>query len=243
MEPQGYVERSYRRQVNSRDLVNYEVTLKESDILISTKTNLAGEAKKILERHRSQIEQYIAQDPCFGKTLKPCKVKEGAPPIIKEMARAAFLAEVGPMAGVAGAISEFLGKDLGKLSSEVIVENGGDIFIKSKRKRRIGIFSGASFWSNRLSIEVRAEETPLGICTSSGKIGPSLSFGKADAVVVLSSSAILADTVATAIGNMIYCQSDISKGIAFGKKIEDVRGLLIVKDEHLGVWGKIRLVE
>jgi len=241
--PPEYIERFYRRQVKSEDLVNYQIKLKESDILVSTETNLASETKKILKKYRSQIEDYIAEDPLFAKSLKPIKVKKKASPIVKEMAEAAFLAGVGPMAGVAGAISQFLGKDLEKFSAEVIVENGGDIFIQSQKIRRIGIFSGVSSWRDSLCLEISPEETPLGICTSSGKIGPSLSLGDADAVVVLSSSAILADTVATAVGNMIYSSKDIDKGIEFGKKIKNIKGLLIVKDKHLGVWGQITLVE
>jgi ApbE superfamily uncharacterized protein (UPF0280 family) len=148
---------------------------------------------------------------------------------------------VGPFASVAGAMAEFVGRDLLKYSKEVIVENGGDIFLKTLRKRRIGIFAGKSRLSNRLALEILPDETPLGVCTSSGTVGHSLSFGKADAVVVVSESTPLADASATAIGNLIKEKKDIPKEIEKAKKIEGLKGVVIIKDGKLGIWGNITI--
>jgi len=145
------------------------------------------------------------------------------------------------MAAVAGAIAEFVGNELLSLSPEVIVENGGDIFLKSQKKRMIGIYAGKSPLTGQICLEIRGENTPLGICTSSGTVGPSLSYGRADAVIVLSPSATLADAAATAIGNLIDQPSDIPNGIEMAKSMEGLRGVMIIQGDQIGLWGEVTL--
>jgi len=145
------------------------------------------------------------------------------------------------MAAVAGAIAESVGSKLLALSPEVIVENGGDIYLKSLKKRLIGIYAGKSPLSGKLVLEIDGEETPMGICTSSGTVGHSLSFGKADAVIVLAKSAALADAAATAIGNLIIQPGDIPLGIELAQSIDGVRGVVIIKDDKMGLWGEVKI--
>jgi ApbE superfamily uncharacterized protein (UPF0280 family) len=166
---------------------------------------------------------------------------EYAPDIVKEMIKAGSASGVGPMAAVAGAIAEAVGKELMTYSPEVIVENGGDIFLKIMQKRTVGIFAGNSPLTGKLGIEIEAEDTPLGICTSSGTVGHSLSYGKADAVVILSTSTALADAAATAIGNIVKDDADINKAIEFGRTINGLKGLVIIKDDKTGAWGEVKL--
>jgi len=180
-------------------------------------------------------------NPEFQTTLEPYPENPAAPSIIREMTAAAAVAGVGPFAAVAGAIAEQVGKDLLDYSSQIIIENGGDIFLKSSKKRTVGIYAGSSPLSNRLALEIEADETPLGICTSSGTVGHSLSFGKADAVVILSKSTAIADAVATAVGNLIQTIADIQKGLNFAKKIKAVKGIAIIKNDRMGIWGKINI--
>jgi len=144
---------------------------------------------------------------------------------------------------VAGAIAEWVSKDLLKLSKEVIVENGGDIYLATSRERTIGIFAGDSPLSLKIGIVISPEDTPLGVCTSSGTVGPSLSFGKADAVCILAKSSALADAVATAVGNIVGEKKDIELGLERGKKIAGVLGMLIIVEEKMGVWGNVRLIQ
>jgi ApbE superfamily uncharacterized protein (UPF0280 family) len=146
------------------------------------------------------------------------------------------------MAAVAGAMAESVSKDLLKLSKEVIVENGGDIYLATSRERTIGIFAGDSPLSLKIGIVIGPEDSPLGVCTSSGTVGPSLSFGKADAVCILSKSAALADAAATAVGNIVKEKKDIESGLERGKEIEGVLGILIIVGEKMGVWGNVKLV-
>jgi len=150
---------------------------------------------------------------------------------------------VGPMAAVAGAIAEAVGSELAALSQEVIVENGGDIYLKSLKQRLIGIYAGKSPLTGRVGLEIEGEDTPLGICTSSGTVGHSLSYGQADAVIVLSPSTVLADAAATAIGNRILKSEDIPGGIEFARSIGGLKGIVIILGEQVGVWGKVKLGE
>jgi ApbE superfamily uncharacterized protein (UPF0280 family) len=159
------------------------------------------------------------------------------------MAESAAKVGVGPMASVAGAIAELVGIELSAFSPEIIIENGGDIYLKSQVKRIIGIYAGDSPLSGNIALEIESNNTPLGICTSSGTVGHSLSFGEADAVVVLSRSAILADAAATAIGNLIVRLEDIPKGIEFAQNIKELNGVIIIKDDRIGMWGEVKLCE
>jgi hypothetical protein len=158
------------------------------------------------------------------------------------MAEAARKAKVGPMAAVAGAIAKFVGLELLAFSEEVIVENGGDIFLKIKQNRKVGIYAGTSPFSEKIALEVAAREKPFSVCTSSGTVGHSFSFGKADAVVVIAENASLADAAATAIGNVVKEISDIEQGLKVAKTIRGLDGVLIIKGDHLGALGKVKLV-
>jgi hypothetical protein len=238
-----YEPRIYRQWVEGKDLVPFNVIVRETDLYIRATTNLKRKAQKLVVKYRSQLEKYIKQYPSFLTSLQPLPVAPDAPHIVKQMAEAAQKAGVGPMASVAGAIAELVGEELSAFSPEIIVENGGDIYLKSLKKRIVGIYAGKSPLNGKIGLEISAPETPLGICTSSGTVGHSLSFGQADAVVVLSKSATLADAAATAIGNLIKKPTDIPSGIEFAKAVKGVEGVILIKDSSIGVWGKVKLCQ
>jgi ApbE superfamily uncharacterized protein (UPF0280 family) len=147
------------------------------------------------------------------------------------------------MAAVAGAIAEQVGAELCPLSREVIVENGGDIFMKTRKARAIGVYAGdSSPFTGRIALEIPPAETPLGICTSSGTVGHSLSFGCSDACIVVSRSASLADAAATAIGNRIQRSADISPAVDFARTVDGIAGVVVIKDDRIGFWGELRIV-
>ena len=222
-------------------MISTIASVKETDLYIRANKKLEKEALAAILKYREFLERYIGYHPHFLTALKPLPVDENAPPIVKEMFIAAEKAGVGPMAAVAGAIAQFVGNDLRNHSSEIIIENGGDIFINSIKKRFVGIFAGNSPFTGKIALEIQPEQMPLGICTSSGTVGHSLSFGKADAVIALSPSGALADAVATATGNIIQENSDITGGIEFARNIEGLTGIVIIKDSALGVWGDVKI--
>ncbi len=236
-----YQPRTYRNWVNNKDLVTFNVIVEESDCYISASSNLESKARKLILKYRSILKKYISIHPLFLTTLKPIPIETGAPQIIRSMAESAEIASVGPMAAVAGAIAHFVGQELAEFSDEVIIENGGDIYLRSLKDRLIGIYAGKSPLSGKIGLTIPGKETPLGVSTSSGTVGHSLSFGKADAVVVLAGTAVISDAVATAIGNLVIQSSDIPEGIEQARKMASVRGIVIIKDEEMGAWGDIKL--
>jgi ApbE superfamily uncharacterized protein (UPF0280 family) len=236
-----YEPRTYRHWVGGKDLISFNLAVKETDLYIRASTDLRKEAYKMVVKYRHILERYIERHPDFLTSLEPISVGEDAPGIIRSMSESARKVGVGPMASVAGAIAEFVGNELLAFSPEIIIENGGDIYLKSLKKRLIGIYAGKSPLTGKVGLEISGEDTPLGICTSSGTVGHSLSYGEADAVIVLSWSAAVADAAATAIGNIIKQSGDIPNGIEFARRIEGVSGVIIIKDDNLGLWGKVKI--
>ena len=144
---------------------------------------------------------------------------------------------------VAGAIAEGVGRELLRLSPEIIIENGGDIFISATRKTTISIYAGDSPLSLKIGLSIPpATDGPRSLCTSSGTVGHSLSLGKADAVSVLSPSCALADAAATAVANRIQSAKDIQSAIEWGRRIPGIDGLVVVMGQDLGAWGQVEIV-
>jgi ApbE superfamily uncharacterized protein (UPF0280 family) len=238
----AYQEREYRNYVKADNLTKFEVIEKETDLLILADNNLYDKALAQVLRYRGEIDKFISTHPKFAKSYSPVWTGFKAPPIIKEMARAARKARVGPMAAIAGTLAEFVGKELLEFTQELIVENGGDIFLKINQPRKVGIFAGNSPFSEKVALEVEPRKKPFSVCTSSGTVGPSFSFGRADAVVVIAQKAALADAAATAIGNVVKEISDIEHGLKLAKRIRGLEGVLIIKDDQMGALGKVKLV-
>jgi hypothetical protein len=232
----------YRLGIKDTDLISFNVVVKQTNLYIQAQHNLKDKAVKSVMKHRRSLEGYIQHHPLFLTTLEPYPAEQNVPAIIKEMAAASQIAGTGPMSAVAGAIAEAVGKDLLPFSDEIIVENGGDVFLKTSKKRVVGIYAGESPFTGKIALEIKPEETPLGICTSSATIGHSLSLGCADAVVTLSPSTPLADAMATAIGNMVKDTDAIPQAIEKAKDIPGLYGVIIIKDDKIGIWGKIKIM-
>ena len=238
-----YEERTYRKWILQDDLIPFEVSDKETDLLISAEIDLSEQAHKAVAKYRKQLEEQIRRLPEFLTAKKPIDVESDVTELIKAMVNAANLAGVGPMAAVAGAIAEFVGKELLEFTEQVIVENGGDIFIKTSKPKSIGVFAGNSPFTGKIAFVIKPGQTPIGICTSSGTVGHSLSYGKADAVAVFSKDTALADAVATATANRISHRDDINPVIEFAKSIEDVEGIVAIIEDACGIWGNIEIAD
>lgn len=237
-----YEKRHYRDRFKGINLVFFDVCVFETDLRIGANCNLYDIALKAVKIYRTQLTEYIRANPIFVSSLEPIGACNNAPEIIRHMCNAAKKAGVGPMAAVAGAVSELVGKELLKYSDEVIVENGGDIFMSTNSIRKVGIYAGKSPLSEKLHIEISPDKSPLGICTSSGTVGHSLSFGNADAALIASKDTFLADAVATATGNLVKTPEDIESALNFASSIKGIDGALIIIGDKLGVWGGIKLV-
>lgn len=233
--------RTYRRKVSPQGLVAFEVAVRETDLAISAARDLSERARESIIKYRTELETFIGEHPVFAETFAPYAVPHRAPAIVKTMADAAAKAGVGPMAAVAGAVAEYVGRDLLPYTDEVIVENGGDIFMRTLRRRRMTVYAGMSPLSERFAIPIDPDSTPLGICTSSGTVGHSTSLGRADAVVVIAREAAFADAMATAIGNRVRGAEDIDAALAAGQETAGLDGVVIIKDDKMGLWGRIEI--
>ncbi len=236
-----YEKRFYRELLNN-DLYTFSVCVGETDLSISCDHNLEKQAYGAIIKARKIISDYSSKNKMFQSSLIPLKDGSVNEPLITQMLKAGQIANVGPFASVAGAIAEYVGKSLVKYCKNVIIENGGDIYLQSTTERTIGIYAGDSPLTGKITIKIKKEDYPIGVCTSSGTVGHSLSFGKADAVVVLSKDTALADAVATATCNMIKTKEDIILAIEKAYNIDGIIGVLAIMGDQLGVIGEIELV-
>ena len=238
-----YRERTYRNSSATNDLVSFHVSVRETDLYIAADQDLSELAFASVIKHRNYLESYIQRNPAFLKSLQPVTGDRFAPGIVRDMIEAGIAAQVGPMAAVAGAMAHFVSMDLLCHCENVILENGGDIFMKTHTERRVSIFAGESPLSQKMVLRITPAEMPLGICTSSATVGPSLSFGRADAICVLSQSPTLADAAASRIGNHVKKPGDIKKALNLGSEIAGVKGIVIIMGETMGAWGQVQFCE
>ncbi|MBN1938712.1 MAG: UPF0280 family protein [Candidatus Aminicenantes bacterium] len=198
-------------------------------------------AETAIQDQRRLLEEYIEKDPAFRTALHPHPVPDDAPRIVRRMAEAASRAGVGPMAAVAGATAEAALRAMAEAgATHALVDNGGDIALLLDRPVIVGIFTGPS---SIREIGFRVEPRPgiFGICTSSGTVGHSLSFGKADSATVISADVALADAVATALGNALNMETEarLQAALAEYGKLPGVEGLLAVIGKLMAVWGDL----
>ncbi len=234
-------ERFYRNIMKIGSLKRFEVQVKETDLLIFSEKNLKKEIEEEVKKQRKIIETYIREHPEFYLSFSPVDV-ESEEEIIKLMSISSKLTKTGPMASVAGCISEIIGNKFLSVSKEIFIENGGDIFMNLKNEVKIGIYAGSSPFSMKIGIKIK-KDSPYGIATSSGTVGHSFSYGDADAVTITSNSATFADGAATYFGNLIKGKIDIE---LIEKEIENspfIDGILIIRGKELFVWGNIELVK
>ena len=220
--------------------MNHRFSYKETNLNIKLDRDILDELIGEIIFHRKQLEEYIRENPGFVSALEP--VNANGCEIVKLMAKAAKIAGVGPMAAVAGAISELGAKKAVELNSGwVLIDNGGDIAMYGDKEFAVQIYAGCSELSNKLGFKIIPKHF-CGICTSSSSVGHSISFGYADAVVVIAKSAAIADATTTAIGNKVVGDSineSIKNALKFAKKIEEIDGVLIIREDEIGMWGNL----
>ncbi|CAK8715052.1 UPF0280 family protein [Candidatus Electrothrix laxa] len=241
--PLSYQERTYRAIENS-GLVSSIVKIAETDLHILASQPVEAQALLAVSEVRGVIEGYIRTHPNFLQSLAPLPMDNQAPEIIKDMLSAGVSTGVGPMAAVAGIVAEQVGKSLlAQGLAEIIVENGGDLFVARTQESTIAVYAGESPLSGKLGIRLLPEQMPCGVCCSSGMIGHSLSLGRADAVAVVASSTALADAAATRLGNEVgRNKKSIQHALKVAGEINGLTGVVIVSGEHLGAWGNVELV-
>jgi len=236
-----YQPRIYRTRMAREGLTGFRVAVKETDLWVLAARDFSAEVREIVIQERQQLEAYIAANPGFLTTLTPWPADPFAPAVVREMIEAAAAAGVGPMAAVAGALAARVGRQLAPVSPEVIVENGGDIFLALEQPATVALFAGRSGLSHRVGLRLDPHLSPLGVCTSSASIGHSLSLGRADAACVLAENAALADAAATALGNRVQGADSIAAALAWVAALPGILGAIVIVGEKLGAWGRVEL--
>jgi len=188
-------------------------------------------------RLRSVLEEYIARHGEFASSLEPVTLLDDAPEIARRMARAAWAVGVGPMAAVAGTVAQMSAEAAGE--TEAIVENGGDVFLSSKRGVTVGLYAGGGLLGDSLALSIPPEVMPLAVCSSSGVMGHSLSLGKCDLACVVSRDASLADAAATGAANLVKTPDNIETALDRIVAIDGVDGALIVQGDRIGLAGDL----
>lgn len=194
--------------------------------------------------YRSILADHIKEHPGFQSSLAPLLTPTGVHPMVYEMYEASRVSGTGPMSAVAGAIAEHICNDLRTKFSlrEVIIENGGDIFMKITSPATISVYAGSSPLSDRIGLVIMPEDTPLSVCCSSGTVGHSLSFGVADACVIACRSGAQADAYATAFCNEVKSIDMVSKVTELALQKPDIISVVIIKDDKIGLGGRIEAV-
>jgi hypothetical protein len=237
---QGYQPRSYRADQAAEDLVAWRLVIEETDLHLQAERELREAALQAAREARAQVRREIARRPEFLTSLQPLSAPADAAPLPARMYAAAAVAGVGPLAAVAGAIAQHVGQALAAESPQVIVENGGDVYLSTARERIIAVGAGQSPLSGRVGLVLPAGFTG-GVCTSSATVGPSYSAGQADAAVILAADAALADAAASALGNRVQTAGDAEAAVQWALGLRGVDGALVVIGATLAAGGQVQL--
>lgn len=255
-----YNERFYRNSFDTRRFCPLNIRSGESDLWIGWNARggnidpaaVAYEAENLLSSLRNDIIGYDSRHSGFIEALEPIPQDDKAPAIVISMIQAAEAAGVGPMASVAGALAEFLGKALDAQFhfDEIIVENGGDFWVKITSPLSVGVYAGLSSLSEKIAVVLDGNAAPVGLACSSGTIGPSLSYGKADSALVIAADAAAADAWATALGNHVKSRHDLEEALHWifedagknaGSESFKPLGALIILGDMMAAQGNITL--
>jgi ApbE superfamily uncharacterized protein (UPF0280 family) len=236
--------RSYRERCVPRENERtFQILVEETDLRVTCSEDLSLPMLDLVSRLRGQIKAWIRLHPEFRTSLVPVCVPAGAPEIVRRMADGAQLAGVGPFAAVAGTVAQMVAESFAKRSPDLIVENGGDIYIYSRCERIVGLLPDPQ--GELIGLRVLPEDCPVSLCASSAYIGHSLSLGKGDLAVVRATDGALADACATALCNMLQEAKDVERAV---RRAEDMRkigvqGVFLQCAERIGIWGNMELAD
>jgi hypothetical protein len=222
-------------------IVREHFEVRETAVTIVAEERYVPQAKRSIFESRKVLERFIEDDPFFRTTLEPYAESETAPPLIRRMCEAARAAKVGPMAAVAGSVAEAAVEAMVLAgSTHALVDNGGDIAMVLDREVDIGIYAGRSRFSE-LAFRFEPVDRIMGICTSSATVGPSISFGIADAAIVISENVALADACATMLGNRVVSNDDalLTDSVTRVMEVEGVSGCCAMVGDKIAMKGTL----
>ncbi|HOT45189.1 MAG TPA: UPF0280 family protein [Spirochaetota bacterium] len=233
--------RTYRDFTETERWQSFRVKVETSDLFIRAGSDLSAQAERLVRRAREEILRHIDRQNGFLTSYTPVERLDGCPEIVTMMYDASERAGVGPMAAVAGAVAEAVGRELMGYSEEIIIENGGDIWMRITSPASVLIYPGGMYF-NAVALKVHPDRTPCGICTSSARIGHSFSFGKADAATIIAPDAALADAIATEACNRVQGAETMEYAADYGMSC-GAAGVVILYRDRLAARGEVELAD
>jgi ApbE superfamily uncharacterized protein (UPF0280 family) len=245
-----YEPRTYRNTHTGPDIDSFTVTWRETDLWIGVDKGSVNDLMRnfVLERIvdlRSVLDDYNLTHKDFFTSHIPLSYDNDAPLPVKKMLSAASKSDTGPMSSVAGLFAAHIGDSLREefQLDNIIIENGGDnYFLLNDIDGDMPIFAGDSSISGKIGIRIRGGDTPVGVCTSSGRFGHSFSYGRAHSVTVVSRDIVLADAYATKLCNMIRSDRDLKNALEEARSAPGILGCVIIIDEHVGIIGDCEII-
>jgi ApbE superfamily uncharacterized protein (UPF0280 family) len=221
----------------------------ESDLLIGVPppdyhTGMPETSLKEQVRLYDLLTAHARIHPSFATSLDPLQTHERAgelPAEISTMYRCGIRTGTGPMSSVAGVFAEAVAKKISATfgPGELVVENGGDLYIRNRSELVAVLHAGNSSLSDKLGIVLPPGE--WGVCTSSGTLGHSYSMGRADAVTVVCAGAPLADAWATALANQVKEREDIEPVLDRAARILEIHACTVIVGEAIGIRGSFEV--
>ncbi|HIH69061.1 UPF0280 family protein [Methermicoccus shengliensis] len=218
--------------------IRHTFRLKQTSVsILAREREHIAVAISAIVHHRGELEGYIQRHPFFAITLEPCDVERDAPEVVHRMAEAGWHMGVGPMAAVAGTIASLAAEAMRDEGATLaVVDNGGDIALIADEPLCIGIYAGTSAVEG-FAFELQPTSRVLGICTSSGTLGHSISFGMADAATVLAHDVSIADAAATRLGNEVV--GELSDEVFDPLRGKRISGAMVIKGDRVAMFGSL----
>ncbi len=250
--------RGYRkRTARHADEVVFQVVVEETDLWVTVRAGLPGQPGQpgqpvvpdlpdqiaaYVTELRGQIKAWMLLAPDFRTSLVPVPTPASAPEVARRMAHGADIAGVGPFAAVAGTVAQMVAERFAPVSPDIIVENGGDIYICSRRDRVVGLLPDPAS-GEMIGVVVKAQDCPVSLCSSSATVGHSLSLGVGDIAAVRARDASLADAAATLFGNMLQGPDDVARVTERAAAMAHlgIEGVYAQCGGRVGIWGNMEL--
>lgn len=252
MQGYGFGERAYRASMGRGRLTPFEISREQTDLWLGIDPQTAGSLDPLafertvveaIDFTRVTILEYEKTHPGFIAAMTPVSSDPSAPQLIGQLIEAGERAGIGPMGAVAGTVARYVAQRIERSygTQELIIENGGDIYVRINRPLTMAVYAGSSPLSQKIGVIIPSGYSSLGVCTSAGTVGPSISYGKADAVMIICEDIALADAYATAFGNRVVVKEDVDAVIESIREIPEILSALVIKDDRAGVAGEFEV--
>ena len=224
--------------------VHSKVEIGETAATVACERQFLGPAVDAIKAARVEVERWIRKDPFFLATMDPYRCDGDPGRVVQRMCDAAEAAGVGPMATVAGAVAqEAIEAMVAAGCTHGWVDNGGDIAMLLEEPATVEVFCEPGS-KEAFGFELGPTRSIIGMCSSSGRLGHSISFGDSDVALAYADDAVLADALATAIGNRVVDAGSMRSCFDPFKGLKGFRGGLAMRDGEVSMWGDLpRLVE